>query len=70
VVLLKHWRERRGYSVRELGRLAEVGYVSIVRIEQGRMSPTVAMLEKLAKALGIRARDFFPVKQRKRRAKR
>ena len=37
--------------------------MSIVRIEQGRMSPTVTMLEKLAEALGIGVRDFFPVER-------
>jgi XRE family transcriptional regulator, regulator of sulfur utilization len=60
LILLRYWRERRGYSVRELARRAQVGYVSIVRIENGRTSPTVAMLEKLAPALGINVRDFFP----------
>jgi transcriptional regulator with XRE-family HTH domain len=60
MILLRHWRARRGYSVRALAKRAGVGYVSIVRIEMGHMSPTVAMLEKLAAALDIRVRDFFP----------
>jgi transcriptional regulator with XRE-family HTH domain len=64
-VLLRHWRERRGYSVRELARRADVGYVTVVRIENDQVSPTVAMLEKLATALGITARDFFPVLKRR-----
>lgn len=64
-VLLRHWRERRGYSVRGLARRAGVGFVTVSRIENGRMSPTVVMLEKLAKALGIAARDFFPAKPRR-----
>jgi transcriptional regulator with XRE-family HTH domain len=59
-IFLRHWRERRGYSVRELGRRAGISYVTIVRIENDHTSPTVAMLEKLAQALGIRVRDFFP----------
>ena len=66
-VLLRHWRDKRGYSVRELARRAGVGYVTIVRIENSHMSPTVTMLEKLAKALGISVRDFFPVSKAKRR---
>lgn len=71
MVLLRHWRQRKGYSVRGLAKAAGVGYVSIVRIETGRMSPTVAMLEKLAKALGISVRDFFPAKRpSQRRGKR
>jgi len=44
-----------------------VGYVTIVRIENDHMSPTVAMLEKLAKALGISVRDFFPAGKRSKR---
>ena len=59
-ILLRHWRERRGYSVRVLGTRARISYVTIVRIENDHTSPTVAMLEKLAQALGIRVRDFFP----------
>lgn len=67
MILLRHWRERRGYSVRALAKRAGVGYVSIVRIEMGHMSPTVAMLEKLAKGLGITVRDFFHVERPKAR---
>ena len=71
MILLRHWRERRGYSVRGLAKAAGVGYVSIVRIENERMSPTVAMLEKLAEALDVSVRDFFPVERPKaRRSKR
>ena len=57
---LRYWRERRGYSVRELAERAGVGFVTVSRIENDRMSPTVAMLEKLAAALRISVRDFFP----------
>lgn len=59
-VLLRQWRERRGYSVRQLAERAGVGFVTVSRIENGHVSPTVAMLEKLAKALEIDVRDFFP----------
>jgi transcriptional regulator with XRE-family HTH domain len=67
-ILLRHWRERRGYSVRELARRAGVGFVTVSRIENDRMSPTVAMLEKLAKALEINVRDFFAVHRRSKAA--
>ena len=53
--------------MRELARRAGVGYVTVVRIENDQVSPTVAMLEKLAKALGIEVRDFFPPTQKGRR---
>jgi transcriptional regulator with XRE-family HTH domain len=59
-ILLRYWRERRGYSIRELAARAGVGFASVTRIENGHMSPTVAMLEKLASALEIEVRDFFP----------
>jgi XRE family transcriptional regulator, regulator of sulfur utilization len=68
-VRLKEWRERREYSLRGLGERAGVSYVTLSRIESGLMSPTVEMLEKLARALGIGLRDFFPA-DRPRRAKR
>ena len=62
---LRYWRERRGYSTRELGERAGVQFSTVHRIESGRMSPTVAMLEKLARALGIHVRDFFPPPKRR-----
>ena len=65
-VLLRKWRDRRGYSVRELAKRAGVGYVTIVRIENGHVSPTVAMLEKLAKALDIHVTAMFPSPRRRR----
>ena len=69
-LLLRQWRERRGLSLHNLAERAGVSYVTIVRIEQGRMSPTVALLEKLAAALEISLREFFPVERvRGRRGK-
>jgi transcriptional regulator with XRE-family HTH domain len=56
--------------VRQLAERAGVGFVTVSRIENDRMSPTVAMLEKLARALGITVRDFFPVERAKRRGRR
>ena len=69
-VLLRHRREQRGYSVRELAKRAGVGFVTVSRIENGHMSPTVTMLEKLAKALGISLRNFFPLERKARRTRR
>ena len=67
-ILLRHWRERRGYSVRVLAKKAGVGFVTVSRIENRRMSPTVSMLEKLAKALGVHITDLFaPKRQRSKR---
>lgn len=64
VVRLKEWRERRGLSMRALAARAGVSYPTVARIEGGHMSPTVSLLEKLAGALEIPVRDFFPTKRR------
>jgi transcriptional regulator with XRE-family HTH domain len=65
ILLLRQWRERRGLSLHQLADRAGVNYVTITRIENGRMSPTVTMLQKLAAALGISVREFFPVERRR-----
>ena len=70
LVRLREWRERRGYSMRELAARARVGFVTVYRIEAGRMSPTVDMLEKLARVLEIDVRDFFPASRRSERRRR
>lgn len=66
-LLLRQWRERRGWSLRELGERSGVSYVTIQRVETGTLSPTLATLEKLAAALGIPVRDFFPPTPRTKR---
>ncbi len=62
-VLLQTWRTTRGLSLRQLGERSGVSYVTIAKIESGRMSPTVVTLEKLATALGVSVRDLFPVER-------
>ncbi len=66
-LLLREWRQRRGWSLRQLGERAGVSYVTIAKIEAGTMSPTVATLERLAAALEITVREFFPPKRIKRK---
>ncbi len=66
-LLLREWRDRRGWSLRELGKRSGVSYVTIQRIEAVTLSPTVATLEKLAATLGITMREFFPATSRPRR---
>jgi transcriptional regulator with XRE-family HTH domain len=50
---LKEWRMRRGLSVRELGDFSSVHYVSIVKLEGGKLDPQLSTLIKLCKALQI-----------------
>jgi transcriptional regulator with XRE-family HTH domain len=49
-----------------LAERAGVAFATVHRIEVGAMSPTVALLEKLANALDIEVRDFFPLKRKPR----
>ena len=48
---LKIWREKRGLTVRKLGELSGVHYVSIVKMETGRLDPQLSTLLKLCRAL-------------------
>ncbi len=63
---LREWRERRGYSIRELAKRAGVDPTAYSRIENGRVSPIVTTLEKLARALKVHVTEFFPKPSRRR----
>lgn len=61
---LRSWRNRREWSLRDLGERSGVSYVTIQKIEAGVVNPTVATLQKLARALRIPLRDLFPAERR------
>ena len=50
---LKEWRETRGLTVRKLGELSGVHYVSVVKIETERLDPRLSTVLKLCHALRI-----------------
>ncbi|HEX9487836.1 MAG TPA: helix-turn-helix transcriptional regulator [Gemmatimonadales bacterium] len=52
-------RKRRGWSQAELGRRAGVASSVISRAERGETDLTLATLEKLARALGVRPRSLI-----------
>ncbi len=56
---LQEWREKRGLSLWALAERAGVSHLTIWRIEGRKLSPTVAMLETLAKGLDIEVVEFF-----------
>src|SRR5262245_49811167 len=66
LIRLQEWRARRGLSIRQLADRAGVGFATVHRIEAGRISPTVRLLEKLAEALEIHISDLLPPKPRQR----
>lgn len=56
---IQDFREAKGYSQEQLARLADMDRVSIGYIEQGRRTPKISTLYKLAKCLGVNVADFF-----------
>jgi transcriptional regulator with XRE-family HTH domain len=55
---LRYWREERGYSIRELARLASVTPDSIWRLEHKKRRAEPKTRRNLAKALKVRPRDL------------
>ena len=56
---LKALREQRGLSVRKLGELAGVHYVSVVKMETGKLDPRLSTLQRLAKALDVTVSELI-----------
>jgi len=62
---LKEWREKRGLSLRKLGDLSGVHYVSLVKMEAGRVDPQLSTLLKLCKALRVTLSQLVGEKNKK-----
>ena len=58
-IYLKEWRRALGMSVRALEARSGISLASIVRVEGGRQDPTVGLLDKVARAMGIEVVDLF-----------
>jgi len=56
---LRELRQARGLSVRGLAKEAEVSTETIYSVEHGKRQPSVRTLGKIARALGIEAKDLF-----------
>jgi XRE family transcriptional regulator, regulator of sulfur utilization len=50
---LKRLRKARGLSQYALAKQAQISRVYVNKLEEGRSDPTVGMLQRLAKALGV-----------------
>lgn len=55
---LRKYRELKGWTLRELSSKSGVAISTISDIENGRWMPTIRILTKLSKALGV-SEDFF-----------
>ncbi len=64
-LLLKEWRERRGWSLRQLGERSGVSFANISNIETGKLDPRLSTLKRLARALGISVPDLFSKERRR-----
>lgn len=53
-------RKSLGYSQEELAEKINISRTHMGHIEQGRKSPSLKVMEKLAKALKVQVKDIFP----------
>jgi transcriptional regulator with XRE-family HTH domain len=58
---LQEWRKRRGLSLRKLGDVSGVHFLSLARIEAGRLDPQLSTILKLCKALRITPNQLIGV---------
>lgn len=57
---LRRLRRLRGLTQAELGQIAGISPTGVNEIERGRREPRASTLRKLARALDIEIRDFYP----------
>ncbi len=67
---LRRLRKAKGLTLRALAKKANVGYVSIHRLETGKQDPTLSMLIRLAKALNVTVAELIGEKPARKRARR
>jgi transcriptional regulator with XRE-family HTH domain len=60
---IRRAREERGFNQTQLAASVGTGPAAISRIENGRQSPNMDTLEKIARALELEVRDLFPKAQ-------
>lgn len=55
IMRLKEWREKRGWSQRELARLCGIGVAQVSKYENGLSDPSASVLKSISSQLGISA---------------
>lgn len=53
-------RKELGYTQEELAELVKLSRTHMGHIEQGRKSPSLEVLEKIARALRVKVKDLIP----------
>ena len=52
-------RQKRKLSLREAARLSEVSAATLSKLEAGAINPTLATMQALTRALGIKPAEWF-----------
>ena len=59
--IIKAERKQRGLSLRELSKVADVSHSYLSQLENGKKdSPSIEIVYKLSKVLGVRFIDLIP----------
>ena len=56
---LRHWRERRALTIRELADRAGVAFATVWRLEHQKTVPEMRTIRKLAAALGVEPHELM-----------
>ena len=56
---IRHYRDSAGLTQEALARAADIGRVTLVRLEKGEQTPRFKTLEAISKALGIRVPELL-----------
>lgn len=66
-VRMRELRKSAGFTQEELGEKTDLSYKFIGELERGQVNVSLDSLEKIAGALGVKVRDFFPKEKFQRR---
>lgn len=57
--VMRDARKERNMTQRELGKAADVSFVSVCRYETGKITPSVRVAKKIAAVLGVEWTRFY-----------
>ena len=57
---IKAIREKKGLTQAEVAEKAGIHYNYFARVERGEVNPRIPIIEKIAKALGVKSSDILP----------
>lgn len=66
---LRRWREKRGFSLRHLAVESGTHYMSLYKLETGKLDPQLSTLLKLCRALGITLNQLVGVAKEPRKGR-